>query len=64
MTIDPDESPRSKPPARGGGCLIAVGLLVGPIIGMMFGETSIGLVAGLAIGTLAAIALAVLDRRR
>lgn len=64
MTIDTQESAPPKPPVRGGGCLIAAGLLVGPIIGMAFGETSIGLVAGLAIGILAAIALTLADRRR
>jgi hypothetical protein len=54
----------AKPPRRGGGCLIAAGVLIGPVIGVMFGETSIGLVAGLAIGILAAVALAVADRQR
>lgn len=49
---------------RGGGFLIFAGLVVGPIVGMMFGETSIGLVAGLAIGIVAAIGVAIADRRR
>lgn len=66
MAINSPENPDApaKPPRRGGGCLIAAGVLVGPVIGVMFGETSIGLVAGLAIGILAAIALAVADRKR
>ena len=60
--VNPDGP--AKPPRRGGGCLIAAGVLIGPVIGVMFGETSIGLVAGLAIGILAAVALAVADRKR
>ena len=65
-TPEDDNSPfpRSPVPMRGGGCLIAAGLIVGPVIGMAFGQTSIGLVAGLVIGILAAIALTIADRRR
>ncbi len=54
----------AKPPRRGGGCLIAAGVVIGPIIGVMFGETSIGLIAGLGLGIVAAVVLAVLDARR
>ena len=61
-TVTPDAP--AKPPRRGGGCLIAAGVMIGPVIGVMFGETSIGLVAGLGFGVLAAIALAIADRRR
>lgn len=71
MPIPPDPIPPNRPPPRspppvpmGGGILIAAGLVLGPIIGMMFGETSIGLVAGLVLGVLAAIALTIADRRR
>jgi hypothetical protein len=53
-----------KPPRRGGGCLIAAGVVIGPIVGVMFGETSIGLVAGLALGIVAAVVMALLDARR
>ena len=58
--VNPDGP--AKPPRRGGGCLIAAGVLIGPVIGVMFGETSIGLVAGLAIG--AGIALFLWWRER
>jgi len=61
-SVNPDAP--AKPPRRGGGCLIAAGVMIGPVIGVMFGETSLGLVAGLAIGILAAIGLAVADRKR
>lgn len=49
---------------QGGGCLIAAGLIVGPAIGLMFGQTSLGLVVGLAIGIVGAVMVAVVDRRR
>lgn len=50
--------PSSRPPQQAGGCLIAAGLIFGPIIGMAFGETSIGLVAGGVVGVIAAVAMA------
>ncbi|MFZ4690695.1 MAG: hypothetical protein ACOYLS_15785, partial [Polymorphobacter sp.] len=59
MSTTPPEPTNSRPPMRGGGCLIAAGLVIGPIVGILFGETSIGLVAGLAIGVVLAIALTV-----
>ena len=49
---------------RGGGCLIAAGLVFGPIIGLTFGQTSLGLFGGLGIGIIAAIVLTIWDRRR
>jgi hypothetical protein len=52
-----------KPPRLGGGCLIAAGLLLGPIVGLMFGQTSLGLVIGFGIGVALAIALTLYDRR-
>jgi hypothetical protein len=64
MPIQTDPTPFSPPPTRGGGCLIAAGLVIGPIVGLLFGQTSLGLFAGLAIGIVAAIVLTVLDRRR
>ena len=62
----PPEKPvsDSRPPMRGGGCLIAAGLLIGPVVGMVFGETSIGLFGGLVIGLVAAVILTIVDRRR
>jgi hypothetical protein len=65
----PDSTPTgpnspARPPMRGGGCLIAAGLIIGPILGLMVGQTSAGLVIGGVIGVVAAIALAVIDSRR
>jgi hypothetical protein len=62
MVVPAPRSPNSRPPQTAGGCLIAAGLIFGPIIGMAFGETSIGLVAGGVIGVLAAVAMAWRDR--
>jgi hypothetical protein len=60
----PDSNLPGRPPERGGGCLIAAGLVVGPVLGLMVGQTSAGLVIGGLVGIAAAIALAVADRRR
>ncbi len=49
---------------KGGGCLIAAGLILGPVIGLLFGQTTLGLVSGFGIGVVAAIILAVRDSRR
>lgn len=57
-----DQSPAPRKPQQAGGCLIAAGLILGPIIGMAFGQTSIGLVAGGVIGVVAAIVMTVSNR--
>lgn len=54
---DPIFTPR--PPQLGGGCLIAAGLMIGPVIGIFFGEVTLGLVVGGVIGVIAAVVLAV-----
>jgi hypothetical protein len=62
MTVPPHRSPSSRPPQQAGGCLIAAGLIIGPIIGLAFGQTSIGLVAGGLIGVAAAALMAWRER--
>ena len=57
-----EQSPVPRKPQQAGGCLIAAGLIFGPIIGMAFGQTSIGLVAGGVTGVVAAIVMALRDR--
>ena len=56
-------SPRSRPPQRGGGIFIAGGLVLGVIGGTIAGQPSLGLLAGFGLGVGAAILLAVADRR-
>ena len=60
----PDPDFPARPPARGGGCLIAAGLILGPALGLMVGQTSVGLVIGGVIGVVAAMALTFIDMRR
>ncbi len=55
-------TPRSN--LRGGGCLIAAGLIVGAAVGVFFREGSIGLVVGLVVGAVAALGFYLIDRRR
>lgn len=60
-----DTPPDPAPPApRGGGCLIAAGLILGPVVGLLVGQVSAGLVAGGVLGVLAALGMAWADRRR
>ena len=42
--------------ARGGGVLVAVGLIAGAVAGVLAGEPTIGLLAGGAVGATAALA--------
>jgi len=58
MTDFPDRPAAPRPPQQAGGCLIAAGLIIGPIVGLAFGQVSIGLIAGFAVGVVAAIAMA------
>ena len=55
--------PSSRPPQRGGGILIALGLMLGAGIGAAVGQPSQGLIIGLGVGAAAAIALVLRDRR-
>jgi hypothetical protein len=58
----PETPATPRPPRQAGGCLIAAGLMIGPIVGLAFGQTSLGLIGGFAIGVLAAVVMAVRDR--
>jgi uncharacterized membrane protein len=59
----PETTPSPRPPQQAGGFLIAAGLLIGPVVGLMFGQTSIGLIIGFAIGVIGAIVMALRDGR-
>ncbi len=54
---------QQQPPGSAGGCLIAAGALIGPVIGLFMGQVTLGLLGGLAIGALGAIAMMVAQRR-
>lgn len=64
MPTLPDPPAPKAPPRRAGGCLIAAGLVIGPVVGLWFGETSLGLVIGFGLGVASAVALAFVDNRR
>jgi len=49
---------------RGGGILVAIGLLLGSVFGVMRGEPSLGLIGGLVAGLIAAALLTLWDSRR
>ncbi|WP_298091696.1 hypothetical protein [uncultured Sphingomonas sp.] len=56
-------TPSPRAPAAGG-VLIALGAIAGTAIGLPFGETSLGLLTGLALGSAAALVIWQRDRRR
>ncbi len=60
--MTPERPNQFREPA-GGGCLVAAGLILGPVIGMAIGNGLIGLVIGAGAGIAAAVGLAVWDKR-
>jgi len=54
----------NSPPRVAGGIFIALGLLIGAIIGVAMDQPSAGAVIGMAIGTVIAVAIWVMDRKR
>ncbi|MFZ4381615.1 MAG: hypothetical protein ACOYO0_06585 [Sandarakinorhabdus sp.] len=64
MAAKSDPPPSSfRPPRRGGGVFIALGLVLGAGFGLAAGEPSLGLMVGLAAGMVLAFGMAVLDKR-
>ena len=53
-----------RPGPQAGGFIIAVAIVAGTIIGGLNGQPSIGLLAGLGLGVVAAVAVWLVDRRR
>ena len=49
--------------SRSGGCLLAFSVLAGTFVGLLFGQLSIGFLAGAALGLILVIAVYLLDRR-
>jgi hypothetical protein len=54
----------NSPPRLAGGIFIALGLLIGAIIGVAMDQPSAGAVIGMAIGAVIAVAIWVMDRKR
>ena len=54
----------NSPPRLAGGIFIALGLLIGAIIGVFMDQPSAGAVIGMAIGTVIAVVIWVMDRKR
>lgn len=50
-------------PANAGGFIIAAALIVGTIIGLIFGQPTIGFLAGLGLGALVSLLMWMKDRR-
>lgn len=49
---------------RSGGFLLAMSILVGPIVGSLFGEPSLGFIIGLGVGLLLLLAVWLADRQK
>jgi hypothetical protein len=54
----------NSPPRLAGGIFIALGLLIGAIIGVAMDQPSAGAVIGMAIGAVIAVVIWVMDRKR
>lgn len=54
----------STPAPRAAGAFIALGLIVGPLVGIGFGQPTIGLLAGFGVGLIFAIGQWLVDRAR
>lgn len=49
--------------ARSGGCLLAFSVVAGTFVGTILGQSSIGFLAGSALGMILVLAVFLLDRR-
>jgi len=55
---------QNNQPRFAGGIFIAFGLLIGAIIGIAMDQASAGTVIGMAIGTIIAVVIWMIDRKR
>ncbi|MBJ7253901.1 MAG: hypothetical protein JHD25_03900 [Sphingomonadaceae bacterium] len=55
---------QNNQPRFAGGIFIAFGLLIGAIIGIAMDQASAGTVIGMAIGTIIAVVIWIMDRKR
>ncbi|MEP6234346.1 hypothetical protein [Parasphingorhabdus sp.] len=63
-TTEDERKMQADSPSSAGGFLLAVGCIAGAIVGVFFGQPSIGFLAGLALGALGALAIWMRDRAR
>ena len=63
---EPPQHPYERKPgsAKAGGFFIVAGLVVGVIVGLVYGQPSIGMVGGFTAGVAAATILWLFDRRK
>jgi hypothetical protein len=63
---EPRNSSENRHPSNGmaGGFFIFVGLIIGSILGIIYDQPSMGMVGGMAVGAIIAIAIWLLDRRK
>lgn len=54
----------NSPPRLAGGIFIALGLLIGAIMGVALDQPSAGTVIGMAIGSVIAVLIWIMDRKR
>ena len=57
-----DQTP--QPPRLAGGFFMAAGMLGGAIVGLVYRQTSLGMVLGLALGAAVAVGIWAMDRKR
>ncbi|MDP4874093.1 MAG: hypothetical protein NWQ92_11880 [Sphingorhabdus sp.] len=55
---------QNNQPRLAGGIFVALGLLIGAILGVAFDQPSAGLVIGMGIGSMIAVAVWLFDRKR
>jgi hypothetical protein len=63
---DPSNSPQDRHPSKAmaGGFFLFAGLAAGSIIGIAYGQPSMGMIGGFAAGAAAAVVVWLIDRRR
>ncbi len=62
--MTPSENPRTNRSSMAGGIFLFFGLLIGSIVGVAYGQASLGMVGGFAIGGALALIVWLFDRRR
>ena len=61
---NPLEKPKPRRTTMAGGVFFAFGVIAGVIIGTLYGQPSIGMIAGSGVGLLLVLLVWLIDRRR